>query len=343
MVTRVLSGMRPTGRLHIGNMVGALDNWLDLQNKYDSNFFVADWHALTTEKNTKNIRRDTIEMVKDWLAYGIDPNKSNLFIQSQVPQHAELHLILSMLAGLPRLERLPDFKGHLKTVLGITDPERELTTEEVAKAKSSVNYGFLGYPVLMAADILLYKADGVPVGNDQDSHVEFAREIARTFNSTFGYVFPEPEQLYTLTPRILGTDGRKMSKSSGNIISPTDSAADITSKVKKMLIDPARQRRDIPGNPTLCSVYDLHEAYTADEREIEIGKLCASAGIGCSECKTEAAQSVAKNYEGYADKRAYWDGKESEVLDILRAGSEKARNIASKTMQEVKSHLLFDY
>ena len=343
MVTRILSGMRPTGRLHIGHLVGALNNWSELQKKYDSYFFVADWHALTTQSDTKNIKKDSFEMVKDWLASGIDPEKSTLFIQSKVPQHAELHLIFSMINTLPRLERVPSFKGQLEHLLEIKDPEHELTMEEISNAKSKISYGFLGYPVLQAADILIYQADGVPVGEDQIPHIELTREIARKFNSLYGEVFPEPEALLTNTPRILGTDGRKMSKSYGNAILPTDSLDDIKSGVRKMITDPQRKRRNDPGDPRVCSVYDLHLAYSPEDDQIETFQKCIKAEIGCSDCKNNIAPKIFEKYQEYSSKRSELDMKENYIRDVLIEGSAKAREKASETLGQVKNHLLLDY
>jgi len=343
MVTRILSGMRPTGKLHIGHLVGALENWVDLQNKYDSYFFVADWHAMTTETDTREIKENSIEMVKDWLAAGIDPNKSTLFIQSQVPQHAELHLIFSMLNTLPRLERMPTLKGQLKHLEGVVDSNIELTQEQIDHARSSISYGFLGYPVLQAADILVYKADGVPVGEDQIPHIELTREIARSFNNLYGNVFPEPRELLTNTPRILGTDGRKMSKSYGNSIQPTDSFEEIQFSVKGMMTDPARKRRTDAGDPNVCPVYDLHRAYTDEDKQIEIYKACKSAGIGCIDCKREVAENISIKYKEYRERRIDFDSNPKQIIDILMEGSAKARKVASETLKEVKEHLLIDY
>ncbi|MBI3334687.1 tryptophan--tRNA ligase [Candidatus Pacearchaeota archaeon] len=343
MASRILSGMRPTGKIHIGHMVGAIDNWIELQKKYECFYFVADWHAMTTETDTSGIKQNTVEMVKDWLSAGVNPEKSVIFIQSLVPQHAELHMVLSMLNTLPRLERLPTYKGHLKQVLEITDPKIEPTEEQIDRARSKISYGFVGYPVLMAADILAYRADGVPVGEDQDPHLELAREIADRFNRLYGNVFPIPESLHTITPRILGTDGRKMSKSLGNAIHPTDTLEVMSAGVRKMLTDPQRSRREIGGNPNVCSVYDLHMAYTSEERNLEIHQACNTAQIGCTECKREAAAQMAKKYEGYAERRAVWDGRERQIIEILMEGSRKAREIAGATLQQVREHLLIDY
>ena len=336
--------MRPTGRLHIGHLVGALDNWVELQEKYKSYFFVADWHAITTQTDTREIIPNALEMAKDWIAAGINPNKSTLFIQSQVPQHSELHLIFSMLNTLPRLERVPSFKGQMAHLLGVHSDGEDLKQEDITKAKSEISYGFLGYPVLQAADILIYKADGVPVGEDQLPHLELTREIARRFNSLYGEVFPEPEALLTNTPRVLGTDGRKMSKSYGNVVLPTDDLETITKGVKKMVTDPARKRREDPGqDPYSCSVYALHLAYNDPDRQIEILKECTSARIGCGDCKLQAASKIAEKYADYRERRAELEGDESKIREILMDGSSDARKVAAQTLKEVKEYLLFDY
>ena len=335
--------MRPTGRLHIGHLVGALDNWVDLQSKYDSYYFVADWHAITTETDTRGIKEDAFEMAKDWLAAGITPDDSTLFIQSQVPQHTELHLIFSMLNTLPRLERLPTYKGWLANVIGDMSDGENLTQEQIAEARSKISYGFLGYPVLQAADILIYKADGVPVGEDQVPHIELTREIARKFNSTYGEVFPECSSLLTNTPRVLGTDGRKMSKSFGNAILPTDSLEEMSKGVGSMITDPNRVRRDDPGDPRVCSVYDLHLAYSDGDRQIELDGLCRNAGIGCVDCKREVAERIHEKYAEYAERRNELEGRESHIREVLLDGSAKARSKASDTLKEVKERILFNY
>jgi tryptophanyl-tRNA synthetase len=344
MVSRILSGMRPTGRLHIGHFVGALDNWVKFQEEFDSYYFVANWHALTTTLDTKAIKKDTTEMVRDWLAAGIDPEKSVMFVQSEVPQHAELHLMLSMLPNLSRLERLPTFKGYVNNLLGILDEDHETTDVELKKAKGQVSYGFLGYPVLMAADIMIYRADGVPVGDDQDPHLELTRELCRSFNRTFGDVFPEPQSLYTNTPRIVGTDGRKMSKSFGNVILPSDNLETITADVSKMITDPKRIRRTDKGDPSVCTVYDLHRAFnTEDERDVEILKACQEGSIGCVDCKREAAKVVYDHFGEYREGRERLEGKDDYILDVLKEGSAKARKEAQTTMDVVREHVLIDF
>lgn len=350
MIETVLSGMRPTGRLHIGHVVGALDNWVKLQEEGNTTYyFVADWHAITTQLDTKDIKQDSFEMVKDWLAAGIDPNKSTLFIQSQVPQHAELNLILSNIINLGRAERVPTFKGMVHNVLGVAYEEGKkdeirLTPEQIAEAKGKISVGFLGYPILQAADILLYNTTIVPVGEDQIPHIELTKELARRFNNLYGEVFTIPEYSLTNTPRILGTDGRKMSKSYGNVILPTDDLDTILEKVRKMKIDLTRQRINIPGDPEKCHVYDLHYAFnTFNNAYLSIADACKSATIGCSECKESAAKAVVERFKRYKEKREEYEGRDSEIREILMDGSAKARRVAGETITKVKEHLLFDY
>ena len=251
----VLSGMRPTGKLHIGHLEGVLQEWINLQQSYDCYYFVADWHALTTNSETKDLKENTIDMVKDWLAYGVDPNKSTLFIQSQVPEHAELGLLFSMLVNLGRLERLPTFNAYLKEIVKVEEKDKKIY-DEVKRAK--VNHGFLGYPILQSADILIYKTNLVPVGEDQLSHIELTREIARKFNSLYKEIFPIPEPKLGETPCILGTDSRKMSKSYGNVISPTDDYSILKNKVGKMVTDPNKIRANDRGNPHIFNVFYIH-------------------------------------------------------------------------------------
>src|ERR1700680_1266304 len=275
---RVLSGMRSTGKLHLGNFVGALDNWVRMQDEYDCFFFVADWHALTTDyADTSRIKENSLEVLLDWLAAGLDPERCTMFIQSHVPQHAELHLLFSMITPLGWLERVPTYKEQRENIA-----EKDLST-----------YGFLGYPVLQAADILIYKGDFVPVGEDQVPHVELTREIARRFNMFYklhgAEVLPEPQPLLTRTPKLPGSDGRKMSKSYGNTIMLTDPEPVVRQKLKTMVTDPARVRRTDPGNPDLCPVGDLHKIFSSRETLAKVDAGCRSAGIGCIECKGWAA------------------------------------------------------
>src|SRR5262245_35324387 len=268
---RILSGMRPTGALHLGHLTGALDNWVRLQDSYDCFYSVVDYHALTTDyENPAAIRQNVIEVTLDWLAAGIDPKKSRVFIQSLVPEHAELHLLLSMTTPVSWLERVPTYK----------DVQSNLANRDLA------TYGFLGYPLLQTADIIIYKANAVPVGEDQAPHIEISREIVRRFNNFYGPVFPEPQTLLTPTPRTPGTDGRKMSKSYGNAIQLKDTEAEIRSKLKTMVTDPARKRRTDPGDPAKCPAFDLHKAFSSDETKSWAAQGCVSASIGCIECKS---------------------------------------------------------
>jgi tryptophanyl-tRNA synthetase len=318
---RVLSGMRPTGKLHLGHVVGALNNWVKLQNEYQCYHFIADWHALTSDyAETSEIRQNRIEMMIDWLAAGLDPNKSVMFVQSAVPQHAELHLLFSMITPLGWLERVPTYKE-----------QRENITD-----KDLGNYGFLGYPVLQAADILMYKGDFVPVGEDQVPHVELTREIGRRFNLLYGAVFPEPQALLTVVPRLPGLDGRKMSKSYGNAISLSDTPGEIEAKIKKMMTDPARKRRTDAGNPDLCPVYSYHKIYSTPETLEIVNKECRVAGIGCIECKKWMSDKLVENIQPLLDRRKEFEKRTDEIKDIIQDGNQKARLEADKTMQEVR-------
>jgi len=325
---RVLSGMRPTGRLHLGNFVGALDNWVRMQDQYQCFFFVADWHALTTDyADTAAIQQNSIEGVLDWLAAGIDPERSTLFIQSHVSQHAELHLLFSMITPLGWLERVPTYKEQRENIT-----EKDLGT-----------YGFLGYPVLQAADILMYKGDFVPVGEDQVPHVELTREIARRFNSLYQLagkpVFPEPQPLLTPAAKLPGTDGRKMSKSYGNTILLTDPEPLVRQKLKTMVTDPARVRRSDPGNPDLCPVGDLHKIFSPPDTMAKVEEGCRSAGIGCIECKGWAADALVRILNPMQERRKKYEEKPRLAWDILEKGSDKARAVAAATMDEVRESM----
>src|ERR1700685_2083104 len=278
---RVLSGMRPTGKLHLGNYVGALQNWVKMQDAYECFFCVVDWHALTTDyADTSKVKENSLGVPFDWLAAGLDPEKSVMFLQSHVPEHAELHLLFSMITPLGWLERVPTYKEQRENIA-----EKDLST-----------YGFLGYPVLQAADILIYKGDFVPVGEDQVPHVELTREIARRFNMFYSLdaksVFPEPQPLLTPTPKLPGTDGRKMSKSYGNAIMLTDPEPVVRQKLKTMVTDPARVRRSDPGNPDVCPVGDLHKIFSDNATIAKVYEGCGSAGIGCIECKSWVADAL---------------------------------------------------
>jgi tryptophanyl-tRNA synthetase len=316
---RVLSGMRPTGKLHLGNYLGALDNWVRLQDAHDCFFFVANWHALTTGADAAaEIPANTVEMVADWLGAGLDPQRCTLFIQSLVPEHAELHLLFSMITPLGWLERVPTYKEMVEQ-LGLESP----------------SYGLLGYPLLQAADILMYKARWVPVGIDQVPHVELTREVARRFNHVFGEVFPEPQAKLTEIPKVPGTDGRKMSKSYGNAIYLSDSAETVRAKVRPMMTDPARKRRSDPGNPDVCPVFDLHKIFSppADREWAAAG--CRTAGIGCLDCKDALLKHMEPALAPIRERRQTFAEKPDVIVDILREGSARARVVAEQTMAEV--------
>lgn len=344
---RVLSGMRPTGKLHLGNYMGALANWVRLQDQgtYSCYFFIADWHALTTDyADPSQIAPNTLEVMLDYLAAGLDPEKSVLFLQSRVLQHAELALLLGMSTPLGWLERVPSYKEMQENLTN-----RDLTT-----------YGFLGYPVLMASDILLYQPDFVPVGQDQQAHVELTREIARRFNgyyapvpriNTIGSpnfsgappallvtqdrpVLPEPKVLLTPSPKLPGTDGRKMSKSYGNTILMSDPEPVVRQKLKTMVTDPARIRRTDPGDPDKCPVGDLHKVFSTPETMAKVYEGCRSAGIGCIECKGWAADSLMRVLQPIQDRRARY--AQPQVIEILEDGSRRARARAEQTMTEVR-------
>lgn len=330
---RVLSGMRPTGKLHLGNYVGALQNWVGMQDQYECFFCVVDWHALTTDyADTSRVKENSLEVAFDWLAAGLDPEKSVLFFQSHVPEHAELHLLFSMITPLGWLERVPTYKEQRENI----------------KDKDLGTYGFLGYPLLQAADILVYKADCVPVGEDQVAHVELTREIARRFNGFYGNgtpVFPEPQSLLTPAAKLPGTDGRKMSKSYGNTIMLADPEAVVRQKLKTMVTDPARVRRSDPGNPDLCPVGDLHKIFSSKETIAKVNEGCRTAGIGCIECKSWAADSLVQLLNPIQERRKKFEQNPRLAWDILEAGSQRARQAADKTMQDVRAsmHMSLDY
>lgn len=340
---RILSGMRPTGKLHLGNYVGALRNWVNLQDDYDCFFFIADWHALTTDyADTRNIKQSSLEVMIDYLAAGLDPERSTLFIQSHVPQHAELHLLFSMITPLGWLERVPTYKEQRENI-----QDKDLST-----------YGFLGYPLLQSADILMYQASFVPVGEDQVPHVELTREVARRFNQFYprkaksgdrdpqrAVVFPEPKPLLTPAAKLPGTDGRKMSKSYGNTILLSEPEDSLRSKLKTMVTDPARIRRTDPGNPDVCPVGDLHKIFSSPETMAKVYDGCRSAGIGCIECKKWAADSLWSVLEPIQQRRAKYVADPKLAWDILETGSTKARKAAEATMNEVRdaANLSFTY
>ena len=314
--------MRPTGPLHLGNLLGALSNWVQMQDQYECFFFIADWHALTSDyENPDEIKRFRIEMMLDWLSAGLTPEKSTLFVQSYIKETAELYLILSMLTPVPWLERNPTYKEQILQL-----NNKDLST-----------FGFLGYPVLQAADIIMYKPQGVPVGIDQVPHVEITREIARRFNYLYGDVFPEPEAILTETPKILGTDRRKMSKSYKNAIYLSDSPEKIAATVAQMITDPQRARRSDPGNPDVCNVFSFHNLYTDAQAVSEIDAQCRNAEIGCVECKKIMADNLIKALEPIREKRRYYESRLDLVEEIIQEGSNKARVVAQKTMEEVRS------
>jgi len=364
---RVLSGMRSTGKLHLGNYVGALENWVRMQDEYDCFFFIADWHALTTDyADTSRLKENSVEVLLDWLAAGLDPAKCVMFIQSHVPEHAELHLLLSMITPLGWLERVPTYKEQRENI-----KEKDLGT-----------YGFLGYPVLQSADILIYKADIVPVGEDQVAHVELTREIARKFNGLYAPpfvirtqgtqvvssdgrgvllrsgveldpkadyviqrppVFPEPAAMLTPAPRLPGTDGRKMSKSYGNAVMLTDPEPVVRQKLKTMVTDPRRIKRTDRGDPDVCPVGDLHKIFSSKETMAKVYEGCRSAGIGCIECKGWVADALIKILNPMQERRKKYEDNPRLAWDILEAGSARARDIAGATMEEVRSSMGLDY
>ena len=313
--------MRPTGPLHLGNLHGALANWVEMQETYDCFFFIADWHALTSDyEGTGRISEYVRKMIVDWLSAGLSPEKSTLFVQSHVKEHAELFLILSMITPVPWLERNPTYKDQITQL-----SNKDLST-----------FGFLGYPVLQAADIIMYKAYGVPVGVDQVPHVEITREIARRFNYFYGDIFPEPESILTDTSKILGLDRRKMSKSYNNAIFLSDSPDEITAKVAKMLTDIQRARKSDPGNPDVCNVFEFHKLYSDGQTIERINRECRNAEIGCVECKQIMAQNLTKALEPLREKREYYEAHPGLVDDIIADGCEKARRVAKQTMAEVR-------
>lgn len=319
---RILSGMRPTGLLHLGNLHGALANWVEMQKQYECFFFIADWHALTSDyEDTSLISEYVQNMMIDWLSVGLSPDKSTFFVQSHIKEHAELFLILSMITPVPWLERNPTYKEQIAQI-----SNKDLST-----------LGFLGYPVLQAADIIMYKADSVPVGVDQVPHVEITREIARRFNHLYGKVFPEPKAILTKTPKILGSDRRKMSKSYNNAIYLSDKPDIITSKVAGMITDPQRARKTDAGNPDICNVFEFHKLYSNSETVNKVNNECRSAEIGCVECKKIMAQHLIKALEPIRDKREYYETRIKLVDEIIASGCNKARNIARQTMKEVRS------
>lgn len=316
--------MRPTGRLHLGNLHGALGNWVELQNSgsYDCFYFVADWHAITSEyASTEDIRQNSLNMVIDWLAAGLDPDKSTLFVQSAVKEHAELFLLLSMITPLAWLTRNPTYK----------EMQTELSTKDLS------TFGFLGYPVLQAADIIMYKAYGVPVGVDQLPHIELTREIARRFNYLYQKdVFPVPEPLLTSVPKLLGIDGRKMSKSYDNSIYLSDRGKELRQKIASMFTDPQRMRKKDPGNPEICNVFTFHGLYSPAPTVVEINRECRVAGIGCTDCKKMLAARVEEALAPVHERMDYYQRNGKEIEERIRKGNDEAAEIARRTMAEVR-------
>jgi tryptophanyl-tRNA synthetase len=349
---RVLSGMRPTGRLHLGNYMGALYNWVQLQDKYECYFFIADLHALTTDYADPTALRQSIrDVALDFLASGLDPERCTIFIQSHVPQHAELHTLLSMFTPLPWLERVPTYKDQ----------------QEQLREKDLNTYGFLGYPLLQSADILLYQPDFVPVGQDQVAHVELTREVARRFNTLYcsqatptidkaredrsgkeiltaelsantvaSGILPEPKVLLTPSPKLPGLDGRKMSKSYGNTLMLSEPEADLRAKLKTMVTDPARIRRTDPGNPDVCPVFDLHKVFSTEEKQAEVRQGCTTAGIGCIQCKGWLADAIVHEIAPIQERRRALEADPAKVDAILWDGSARARLRAIQTLQHVR-------
>jgi tryptophanyl-tRNA synthetase len=314
--------MQPSGPLHLGNLIGALSNWVRLQDKYDCYFFVADWHALTTGYgNPSQIKEYTIDLLMNFISAGLDPEKSTIFIQSQVPQHAELHIFLSMITPLGWLERVPTYKEK----------------KEQIKDKDLDTYGFLGYPVLQTADIIIYRAKYVPVGIDQVPHLEISREIARRFNYLYGNeFFPEPEALLTEFPKVPGVDGRKMSKSYGNAIYLSDNEKTVSEKLRTMVTDPARKRRTDKGDPAKCPVFDLHKIFSKEEEKKEVIQGCTTASIGCIDCKRILINHVIETLKPIWEKKQQLIDNPSKLIEIASEGSKKAKKVAKETLKGMK-------
>jgi len=316
----ILSGMRPSGKLHLGNYFGALANWVQLQEQAQCFFMVADWHAFTSEyENTEHIETSVWDMVIDWLAAGLNPERCTLFRQSWVPQHAELHLLLSMITPISWLERVPTYKEQMAEM----------------KNRDLSNYGFLGYPVLQSADILLYQAGKVPVGEDQLAHLELTREIARRFNHFYGPTFVEPQAILSKAPRVPGTDTRKMSKSYNNAVLLSDTADEVTAKIKTMYTDPKKIRLNDPGNPYGCVVFAMHKLFTPEAPDIE--ERCKAGTLGCVACKKRLSETLNAGLEPIRVKRAEWVKRGSDIRDLVREGSRKAEQAAAQTMRTVKT------
>lgn len=323
---RTVSGMRPTGPLHLGHYFGVLKNWVAMQHEMEAFFFVADWHALTSDfADPSRIKTYVPELVKDWVAAGLDPERCVIFQQSQVKEHAELHLLLSMITPVSWLERNPTYK----------EQQQEITTKDLG------NYGFMGYPVLMASDILMYRPKWVPVGQDQLPHLELTREIGRRFNHFYGEFFPEPEALLTPAAKCPGLDGRKMSKSYGNGIFLSDTLEDVIPKVRGMFTDPARLRKSDPGNPDACNLFPYHVLMTDKATQAEIREGCTSACLGCVDCKKIFLESLGRFFEPLHERRRELDADPERVRAILEDGNARARVEAQRTMEGVRERLSF--
>ena len=325
----VLSGMRPTGKLHLGHLHGVLENWLKLQDEYNCFYFAADWHALTSEfKNTSEIKDSIYEMVADWISVGIDPEKSTIFVQSHIKEHAELHLLLSMITPLGWLERNPTYK-ELKNEL---------------KNKDINTYGFLGYPILQTVDIILYKAKYVPIGMDQLPHLELSREIVRRFNYLYKKeVFIEPEPLFTQVSKLSGTDGRKMSKSYENAIYISDEGDELSKKVLNLVTDTNRVRRNDPGNPKKCMAYEFHKLYCTEDELSMINEECPKAGIGCFDCKKILLKRVEEKLKPIQEKRKKILADKGYISDVIRKGDKEAREKSRATLNEALEAMELDY
>ena len=324
----VVSGLRPTGRVHLGNYFGALRNWVRLQDLHTSYFFIADWHALTSHyADPSSIHQATFDAVADWLAAGLDPQKCTIFLQSAIKEHAELHLLLSMIVPLPWLERVPTFKSQQQEVT-----DRDLNT-----------YGFLGYPLLQTADVIVYRANFVPVGEDQASHLELSREIVRRFNNFYGPVFPEPQPLFTETPVVPGLDGRKMSKTYGNTIGLTSSEDEIRTSVAAMFTDPNRIRRTDPGNPDICNLFRFHRLFSDPETIARVDRECRAAQIGCVDDKKLLTGIMIEKLRPLRERRAEIDRDPSVVWDVLSEGNRRARERARETLELVRSAMQIEY
>ncbi len=328
MMKRIASGMRPTGRLHLGNYEGALKNWVKLQESYQCFYFIADWHALTSDyADTSKIKENTLAIVTEWLAAGLDPERSTIFVQSLVPEHAELYIYFSAVTPLGWLERVPTYKEQRENIAD----------------KDLGNYAFLGYPVLQTADICMYKANYVPVGQDQVAHVELTREIVRRFNNFYGDVFPEPEALLTETPKLVGTDGRKMSKSYNNAIELADSPETIREKIRQMITDRTRVKRTDPGHPEDCDVCRMHRLFVPAEVADKFDLDCRSAGIGCVDRKKALAEALIEYLAPITERLNYYRDHQDEVRDVIFEGSKRAADEAGRVMADVRRAMKIDW